>query len=121
MDFKEVGKWLYLIGVLVAIIAAILSEAGVLDLTWLPWVLMIVGVLVGIFYVDLDDLKGIIIRYFGLYLAHDAFDGFPGIGEYLTAIFGAFFIFMGPIVMTALLMWFIKKCFMKTNYIRIFF
>jgi hypothetical protein len=110
MDLKVFGKWLYLIGLLVAILAALITA---LDFEWLSWVLMIVGVLVGIFYTDPKKVKGFVLRYVGLYYVHDALGAFPGIGEYLTGIFYAVLTFLGPILLTTLVVWFVKKYFMK--------
>jgi hypothetical protein len=43
---------------------------------------------------------------------YNVLDGIPAIGSYLTGIFGAVFAFLGPVVLTTLVIWFVKKYFM---------
>jgi len=105
MDTKTIGKWLYLGGMLVAIIVALFEFSA----DWLTMVLMAVGVLAGIFYSTADNVSDHAIRYLGLVAVAAALDGFVGVGEYITTIMEATIGFLGPVLLTTLVMWFIKK------------
>jgi hypothetical protein len=105
---KNLFKWVYLIGLLAAIVAALVKfEAG-----WFSSLLILAGVLVGIFYFDSDDLVNQGIRYLVLVAAYMAFDKFIAVGPYLTGIFVAVVGFLGPILLTVLVVHFVKKYFL---------
>jgi len=106
---KNIWKWLYLIGLVVAILAGLFGFSA----DWLTWILMLIGVLVGIFASDTKDLTNFAIRYLALFAVAGALDGFIFVGPYITAIFTATVGFLGPILLTTLVMWFIKKEFGK--------
>jgi uncharacterized membrane protein len=109
MDLKTIGKWVYLAGLLVAILAALFSFSA----DWLSIVLALAGIFVGIFFTDTDDLTNFAIRYLALGAVYASLDAFPAIGEFITSIFGAAFMFLGPVLLTTLFMWFINKTFKK--------
>ena len=46
MDVKTVGKWSYLVGLVVAILAALVGFSA----DWLGWVLVVLAVLAGLFF-----------------------------------------------------------------------
>lgn len=103
----KIGKWLYLIGLLVAILSALFFQNDILTL-----VLLVVAILAGIFYANPDDAADIGLRYLVLYYVADVFSGaLFGIGDYLTTIFEAAVWFLGPYVLTVLVVRFFKKYF----------
>ena len=104
---KNIFKWVYLIGLLVAIVAALFTFSAV----WLNWILIIVGILVGIFFFDSNDVVNLGIRYLVLVAVTSVLNNLDVIGPYLTSIFAAVAAFLGPIVLTVLVVWFIKKYF----------
>lgn len=106
---KNLFKWVYLIGLLVAIVVALVNFSA----TWLTSLLILAGVLVGIFFYDSEDVVNQGIRYLVLVATYMALDQFIGIGSYLTTIFGAVVGFLGPVVLTVLVMHFVKKYFMS--------
>jgi len=106
---KNIWKWLYLIGLVVAILAGLFGFTA----DWLTWILMLIGVLVGIFTADTKDLTNFAIRYLALFAVAGALDSFIFVGPYITAVFNATVGFLGPILLTTLVMWFIKKEFGK--------
>jgi MFS family permease len=106
---KSLFKWVYLIGLLVAIVAALVNFSA----QWLTSLLILAGVLVGIFYCDSEDLVNQGIRYLVLGVAYMSLSEFIGIGSYLTSIFGAVFAFLGPVLLAVLVMHFVKKYFMS--------
>jgi len=111
---NEVWKWVYVIGVVVASLVAAFKFT--LADPYLGWVLMIVGVLVGLFYFDSSDLMNFGIRYLTLGVAKAALDGFlaptvSAVGPFITGFFTGFFNFLGPVVLAMVVMFFWKKYF----------
>jgi hypothetical protein len=103
----KIGKWLYLIGLLVAILSALFFQHDILTL-----VLLIVAILAGIFYANPDDASDIGLRYLVLYAVAGVFSGeLIGLGDWLTKIFEAAVWFLGPYVLTVLMVRFFKKYF----------
>ena len=49
---KTIGKWLYLIGLLIAIVAGLFS----LSFLWLSLILVIMGILAAILFLDSNDV-----------------------------------------------------------------
>jgi hypothetical protein len=99
VDTKTLAKYSYLLGTLVAIVAALSKFSA----EWLSILLALLGIMVGLFGVASDKAKGLVILYFGLTLTYNALGGFPFVGEYITIIVAAFLTFMTPVVFTATL------------------
>jgi hypothetical protein len=93
---------------LVAVVAALASFSA----DWLTWLLMLAGILVGIFFFDSGDVVNLGIRYLVLVAVAGVLDSVPGVGTFLTTIFTAVAAFLGPVVLTVLVMFFINKYFM---------
>ena len=111
---NDVWKWVYVAGVVVASLVAAFKFT--LADPYLGWVLMIVGVLVGLFYFDSSDLMNFGLRYLILGAAKAALDGFlaptvPAVGPFITGLFTGFFNFLGPVVLAMIVMFFWKKYF----------
>ncbi len=109
MNAKTVGKWLFLIGLLVAIVVGVLG----LSMAWLTWILVIIGILAAVFYFDHNDVVHVGIRFLALVAVKGALDVFPVVGPILTGIFTAAAGFLAPIVLTLLVVWFIKERILK--------
>jgi hypothetical protein len=105
---KNIFKWVYLLGLLVAVVAALFKFQN----DWLTSLLILAAVLAGIFYFDPDDVVNQGIRFVVLTVVAASLDKFVGIGSYLTAIFVAAVAFIGPAVLTVLFMHFVKKYLM---------
>ena len=99
MDMKSVGKWSYLVGIGVAIVAALAGFSP----SWLALVLAILGILAGLFEADTDKVVDYGIRYLTLVVLAGALNEFPVVGSYITTIAGAMLGFFGPIILTVLL------------------
>ena len=99
MDMQAVGKWSYLIGIGIAIVAALVGFSP----SWLALVLAILGVLHGLFGADTDKIVDYGVRYLTLAVVAGALNAFPIAGTYITAIAGAMLDFFGPIILTVLL------------------
>ncbi len=105
--FKTVGKWLYLIGLLVAVVAGMFSFSAM----WLSAILMIVGILAAIFFLDSDDVVNFGIRFLLLAAVAGALNEVPAIGTYLTGAFTGAVAFLAPVALTLLVVYFVKKYF----------
>jgi uncharacterized membrane protein len=105
---KNLFKWVYLIGLLVAVVAALVSfSAG-----WFTTLLILVGILVGIFYFDSGDIVNQGVRFLVLSVVAASCEKFIAIGPYLTGIFTAVVGFLGPVLLTVLVMHFVRKYFL---------
>ena len=104
MDTKTIGKWIYLVGLLVAVVAALFGFSN----QWLSLVLMVAGVLVGLWVSPTGSLTDAVIRYVGLTLVAGVLNSFIAVGSYVTAIVDAVVSFLGPVLLTALIVWYVK-------------
>jgi len=98
-------KWLFIIGG----VTAGVTNALAFQPDYLIWTLMIVGVIVGLFYFDSDDLINIGLRYVIFGAVANAVGGFYKIGSYIGAFFLGFFYYLGPVVLTVVVIYFVKK------------
>lgn len=105
MDMKTVGKWSYLIGLVVVIVTALIGFTA----DWLGLVILILAVLTGLFLADTSELTNYGVRYLALLAVATALDAFPGIGEFVTVIAEAMLGFFGPIILTVLLVFNYKQ------------
>ena len=74
-------------------------------------VMMLIGILVGIFYLESEDVVNNGLRFLILAATAKALDGFIAVGPFLTAIFTAIVAFLAPAILTSLVVWFVKKHF----------
>jgi len=107
--FKTVGKWLYLIGLLGAGLAGLFSYSA----TWLALIFALMGILAAIFYLDSGDVVNAGIRFLVLFAVRGVLDAVPAVGPYITGWFTGVVGFLGPVVLTLLVVHFFKKYFMK--------
>lgn len=95
MGTKAVLKWLLLAGVVVAGVAGALAFSN--DI--LTWILIIVGVLVGLFYMDSADVVNLGILYLVLAATAGSLTQVIAVGSYLTGFFTGVVAFLGPVVL----------------------
>ena len=105
---KNIGKWLYLIGLLVAGVVGLVGFSA----PWLSIILVLVGILAAIFYVDTNDIVNAGIRFLVLAVVYAALDAIPAIGPYLNGFFAGVLAFLGPVLLTSLIIYFVKKYFL---------
>lgn len=108
-DSNALWKWVYLIGLLVAGLVAAFSIT-VLD-PYLQWLLILAGILSGIFFLDSGDLVNFAIRFLLLGAVWKALDLVPVAGPYLSGFFGGVLGFLAPVGLTLLVMYFWRKYF----------
>jgi hypothetical protein len=109
MGSETVWKWVYVVGALVAGLAGAFGFT-MLD-PYLGWILIVVGILVGYFYFDPENLLNFGIFYLVLGAAASALASLIFVGSYLTGFFHGVFAFLGPVALTLLVRLFIKKNF----------
>jgi uncharacterized membrane protein len=103
----NIWKWVFVIGALVAGVAGAIGFANNI----LTWLLILAGILVGLFWRDTDDLKGFGIRYLLLAAVAGSLSAIPALGGILTGFFQGFVGFLGPVAIATLFMYFWKKYF----------
>jgi hypothetical protein len=75
------------------------------------WILLLAGILSGIFFLDSGDVVNFAIRFLLLGAVWKALDSVPAVGTYLSGFFGGVFGFLTPVGLTLLFMYFWKKYF----------
>jgi uncharacterized membrane protein len=105
MDMKTIGKWSYLVGLVVAIVTALVGYSA----DWLGLVLIVLAVLAGLFLGDTGELTNYGVRYLTLFAVAAALDAFPFVGPYVTSIAQAMLAFFGPIILTVLFVFNFKE------------
>jgi hypothetical protein len=102
---KTIGKWLYLIGLFIAVIAGLFS----LSYSWLSLILVLMGILAAIFFLDSEDVVNFAIRFLLLFAVASALNTIPAVGSYITGMFTSVVAFLGPVALTLLVVHFVKK------------
>ncbi len=105
MDMKTIGKWSYLVGLVVAIVAALVGYSA----DWLGLVLIVLAVLTGLFLADTGELTNYGVRYLALFAVAAALNAFPFVGPFVTTIAQAMLAFFGPIILTVLFVFNFKQ------------
>jgi len=99
MDVKTVGKWAYLVGLVLAIVTALIGYSA----DWLGIVLLVLAIVAGLLYMDTKELTNYGVRFLALFAVAAAFDAIPFVGPYFTTLANAMVAFFGPIILTVLL------------------
>jgi len=108
MNAKSIGKWLFLLGLLVAVVASLFSYTA----AWLSLVLVLLGIVAGVLFFDTKDLVHMGIRFLVLATVAGALNSIPAVGPYITGIFTAAVVFLAPVLLTLLVIFFFKKYLM---------
>ena len=96
---KTIGKWAYLVGLVIAIVTGLIGYYG----TWLNITLIVLAVVTGLFFMDTNELTNYGVRYLTLFTVVAALNAIPFVGPYVTAVAQAMLGFFGPIILTVLL------------------
>ena len=112
-NWNFIFKWLFILGGLTAGVmnALVVNEVVPADAqySYIVTALIIVGILVGVFYFDSNDLINIGLRFLIFGAAADSVAGLFKIGGYLAQFFLGFAYYLGPIVLTLVVVYFVKK------------
>ena len=99
MNLKTIGKWAYLVGLVVAIVTGLIRYYA----SWLDLLLIVLAVVTGLFFMDTGELTNYGVRYLTLFTVAAALNAIPFLGPYVTAVADAMVGFFGPIILTVLL------------------
>ncbi len=94
----QVGKWAFIGGIVLAVVAAFVSQT-----TWIYWVLAVLGLVVGFLNVTSEETKGFLLSAVALILSASAVQGIPLVGEMVTSIMGNLVAFMSAAVLVVAL------------------
>ena len=81
MDTAKIGKWAFIIGLVVAVLAGLFFQPG-----WAVWVLAILGVIVGLLNVTAEDTRSFLLASIALTLSATALNTLPIVGTALSFI-----------------------------------
>lgn len=106
-------KWLFVLGGLIAGVLNALSVNSIIasDTQYqiIVTVLMCVGIIVGVFYFNSDEVINIGLRFLILGAAANSISSFYKVGPYLAPFFLGFAYYLGPIVLALIVVYFVKK------------
>jgi hypothetical protein len=98
MSLSTIGKWVFIIGLVVCVIAGLFIEAA-----WVIWVLVILGIIVGILNVTGEDTRSFLLASIAFVLSATALNTIPLIGGIVTNILGYVAAFVsGAMIVVAL-------------------
>ncbi|RMH17749.1 MAG: hypothetical protein D6696_14965 [Acidobacteria bacterium] len=86
----NVGKYAFIAGLVLAVVAAFIGTSW----SWLPWVLAILGLIVGFMNVGAGETKMFLLAAIGLLLSANAVASLPYVGGYLTDILNNVVVFI---------------------------
>jgi hypothetical protein len=81
MDTVKIGKWAFIIGLVVAVLAGLFFQPA-----WAIWVLAILGVIVGLLNVTAEDTRSFLLAAIALTLSATALNTLPVLGTALSLI-----------------------------------
>ena len=100
MSTKTIGVWAFILGLVLAM-AAVFFNLG----RWLTPVLIILGILVGVFHPIRKEVVPLGIVYLALVAAAASMNELVFLGTIITAIATAWAPFLGPVVLPGILVW----------------
>jgi hypothetical protein len=81
MNTAKIGKWAFIIGLVVAVLAGLFFQPG-----WAIWVLAILGLIVGLLNVTAEDTRSFLLASIALTLSATALNTLPIVGAALSFI-----------------------------------
>jgi hypothetical protein len=75
MNTARIGKWAFILGLVIAVLAGLLFQPD-----WAIWVLAILGVIVGLLNVTIEDTRGFLLAAVALTLSATALNTIPIVG-----------------------------------------
>ncbi len=109
-NWRLLFKWLFILGAVTSgVTYALSTETASYQPEPLIWTLMVIGIVVGIFYFDSDDVINIGLRYLIFGTVVGAVENLYLVGVYITRFLLGVRLYLGPIVLTVVLVYFVKK------------
>ena len=93
----QVGKWAFVAGVVLAVLA------GFVQGTWIPAVLAVLGLVVGILNVTAAETRSFLLAAIGLMLSASSLQALPWVGDWLATVLGNLVVFIGPALLVVAL------------------
>jgi hypothetical protein len=81
MNRGTIGKWAFIVGLVLAVLAGLLFQPG-----WAIWILAILGVIVGLLNVTAEETRGFLLASIALTLSATALNSLPVIGTALSLV-----------------------------------
>jgi len=81
MNLKTMGKWAFIAGLVVAVLAGLFFQPD-----WAVWVLAILGVVVGLLNISVEETRGFLLASIALTLSATALNTIPVIGDAFSYI-----------------------------------
>jgi ATP synthase protein I len=98
MKLEMVGKWAFIIGLVLAVVVGYIFQAA-----WVVWVLAILGVIVGLLNVTGEDTEKFLLAAIAFGLSATALSTVPVLGFQITNILGYVAAFVaGAMIVVAL-------------------
>jgi hypothetical protein len=98
MKLETVGRWAFIIGLVLAGVAGLFFQAG-----WVVWVLAILGVIVGLLNVTQEETQGFLLAAIAFALSATALNTVPYVGGVVANILGYVAAFVaGAMIVVAL-------------------
>jgi hypothetical protein len=98
MKLATVGKWAFIIGLVLAGVAGLFFQAA-----WVVWVLAILGVIVGLLNVTQEETQGFLLAAIAFALSATALNTVPYVGGVVANILGYVAVFVaGAMIVVAL-------------------
>jgi len=98
MQLATVGKWAFIVGLVLAVVAGLLFQAG-----WVVWVLAILGVIVGLLNVTQEQTQGFLLAAIAFALSATALNTVPYVGGVVANVLGYVAAFVaGAMIVVAL-------------------
>jgi hypothetical protein len=98
MKLATVGKWAFIIGLVLAGVAGLFFQA-----VWVVWVLAILGVIVGLLNVTQEETQGFLLAAIAFALSATALNTVPYVGGVVANILGYVAVFVaGAMIVVAL-------------------
>jgi hypothetical protein len=109
-NWKFLFKWLFVIGgIATGAVNALAINPDFTIPSFLIWVSVAIGIIVGLFYFNSDDLINVGLRFMIFSAAARSLPGESEFVAYATAFFMGFAFYLGPIVLVMAIVYFVKK------------
>lgn len=95
---QKLGKWAFIAGIVLAVIAAFLTQVS-----WIYWVLAVLGVIVGFLNVTAEETRGFLLAAIALILSATSVQAIPYIGQMVTHIMANVVAFIAAAVLVVAL------------------
>ena len=101
MNAKNIGLWSFFAGMVLALITVFFSLGG-----WANQALIILGILAGFFHYKIrDELLSLGVIYLALSAVSDSVNNLVTFGPIISDLAAAWVNFLGPVVLTAFMVW----------------